>query len=279
VSERDRDNAGPPERIPRADLSPSEQRRMLRAAALRPINVIVVVVGVLAIPLVGWWMAPLTLLTYAALVLLAARDPIFQGRVLPGRESPPLLPRGASSTGASRAVPPERRARWLPRGKTRQKVEAALAVYRKVLAAIEESDDVTRAVLEGTEPRLHAAANRLVDVAQGREKAAEVVGEHREMEEPGAIATSPRQEDLRRLQETIRAADAEISETLDRWLDLRAKVVRVSLESGAPDRAAAFNASLDELNARLEALSETVSPEGGPGDGLSDGDARRSRQR
>jgi hypothetical protein len=270
VSERDRDNAGPPERIPRADLSPSEQRRMLRAAALRPINVIVVVVGVLAIPLVGWWMAPLTLLTYAALVLLAARDPVFQGRVLPGRESPRLLP-----PGASRAVPPERRARWLPRGKTRQKVEAALAVYRKVLAAIEESDDVTRAVLEGTEPRLHAAANRLVDVAQGREKAAEIVGEHREMEEPGAIATNPRQEDLRRLQETIRAADAEISETLDRWLDLRAKVVRVSLESGAPDRAAAFNASLDELNARLEALSETVSPEGGPGDGLSDGDAQR----
>ena len=133
-----------------------------------------------------------------------------------------------------------------------------------MVAAIEESDDVTRAVLEDTVPRLHAAANRLVDVAEGREKAAEVVEEHRGGRRSGS---SPREEDLRRLEERIQAADAEVSETLDQWLDLRAKVVRVSLESGDPDRAAAFNASLDELNARLEALSETVSPKGRLEDG------------
>lgn len=258
MSEGRRD-PGPPERIEHADLSPDEQRQMLRAAALRPINVLVFVVGVLAIPLVGWWMVPLTLLTYAALVLLAARDPVFQSRVLPGRASPRL-----PSAGAARQVPPERRARWLPRGETRRKVEAALVVYRKVIAAIEKSDDVTRAVLEDTVPRLHAAANRLVDVAEGREKAAEVVEEHRGGRRSGS---SPREEDLRRLEERIQAADAEVSETLDQWLDLRAKVVRVSLESGDPDRAAAFNASLDELNARLEALSETVSPKGRLEDG------------
>lgn len=259
MSEGRRD-PGPPERsVENAGLSPDEHRRMLRAAALRPINVLVFAVGLLAIPLVGWWMVPLTVFTYTALVLLAARDPVFQSRVLPGRAPPRLSP--------ARSVPPERRARWLPRGETRRKVEAALVVYRKVVAAIEESDDVTRAVLEDTVPKLHAAANRLVDVAESREKAAEVVEEHRGVggaQTPGP--RSPREEDLRRLQERIQGADTEISETLDRWLDLRAKVVRVSLESGDPDRAAAFNASLDELNARLEALSETVTPKGEPED-------------
>ena len=47
-------------------------------------------------------------------------------------------------------------------------MEAALEVYRKVVAAIEASDDVTRAVLDDAVPRLHAAADRLVDVAEGQ---------------------------------------------------------------------------------------------------------------
>jgi hypothetical protein len=37
-------------------------------------------------------------------------------------------------------------------------------------------------------------------------------------------------------------------------------VVRASIDSGRPDQVTAFNASLDELNARLEALSEVMSP-------------------
>lgn len=238
-----------------APLSAEEGRRMLRAAALRPLNLVVLVVGAFATFVVAWWMAPLTLLTYAALVLLAARDPIFQRRMLQGREAPGVLPGPAGN----RDVSPERRARWLPRGETRQQVEGALIVYRKVVTAIEESDDVTRAVLEDTVPKLHAAADRLVDVAQSREQAAEIVGDHRRAAGKSS-ETSPRTEDIRKLEARIGAADAEISETFERLLDLRARVVRVSLESGDPEKAAAFDASLDELNARLEALSDTVSP-------------------
>ena len=144
---------------------------MLRAAALRPINVTMLVIGAGAFATtLAWWLVPLTILTYASLVFLAARDPIFQRKVLGRGEVPKTSPNAVESTDLS----PERRARWLPRGETRQKVEAALDVYRKVVAAIETSDDVTRAVLDDAVPRLHAAADRLVDVAQGRERAAEV---------------------------------------------------------------------------------------------------------
>lgn len=243
---------GPSEEVERSPLSAEEGRRMLRAAALRPLNLLVLMVGVFATLLIGWWMAPLTLLTYAALVLLAARDPIFQRRILPGRRAPGI-PAG------SQDVSPERRARWLPRGETRQRVESALIVYRKVVAAIEDSDDVTRAVLEDMVPKLHAAANRLVDVAQRREQASEIVEDNRRATGKTAGSGS-RTEDIRSLEARIEAADAEILETLDKLLDLRARVVRISLESGDPKAAAAFDASLDELNARLEALSETASP-------------------
>ena len=133
-------------------------------------------------------MLPLTLATYASLVFLAARDPIFQRKVLGGSEVPATSPTAVQS----RDVSPERRARWLPRGETRQKVEAALEVYRKVVAAIEDSDDVTRAVLDDAVPRLHAAADRLVDVAEGREKAAEVARELGQNTEASAGTTQGR---------------------------------------------------------------------------------------
>jgi hypothetical protein len=240
-----------PER--RSPLSPAEQGRVTRAAALRPLNVIVLFVGagVFATTL-AWWMVPLTLLTYAVLVFLAARDPLFARRVLHGREAarPPELT-------SSRDVSPERRARWLPRGQTREKVEAALVVYRKVLVAIEESDEVTRAVLDDAIPKLHAAANRLVDLADKRERAAEVL---RDLGRHGGEAPSAGEEDARALQERMRAADAEISEVLEKLLALRSRVVRVSIDSGDREGAAALNASLDDLNARLEALSETMTP-------------------
>jgi chromosome segregation ATPase len=230
---------------------------MLRAAALRPINVMMLVIGVVisAISAV-WWLLPVTLATYVALVFLAARDPIFQRKVLAGDKVPTASPNARQS----RDVSPERRARWLPRGETRQKVEAALEVYRKVVAAIEDSDEVTRAVLDDAVPRLHAAADRLVDLAEGREKAAEVV---RDLgRDAGSSATTARQENLRELEERIRVADAEISSTSEELLDLRAKVVRISIDSGNPARANDLNASLDGLNARLEALSEVMAPQG-----------------
>ena len=237
-----------------APLSREERRRVTRAAALRPINVLMLVIGAgIFATTLAWWIPPLTLVTYAALVFFSARDPVFGQRVLGGS--------AARSPGVSdEGVSPERRARWLPRGEIREKVEAALVVYRKVVAAIEESDDVTRAVLDDAVPKLHAAANRLVDVAQGRERAAEVIRESRRHTGPGSGA---RAEDLRGLErgleDSLRAADAEISDTFDKLLTLRARVVRVSIEGEASAQATAFNASLDELNARLEALGDTMS--------------------
>jgi hypothetical protein len=240
-----------------APLSPGERNRMLRAAALRPINVTMLVIGAGAfLTTLSWWLVPLTILTYAALVFLAARDPIFQRKVLGRGEVPKTSPNAVESTDLS----PERRARWLPRGETRQRVEAALDIYRKVVAAIETSDDVTRSVLDDAVPRLHAAADRLVDVAQGRERAAEVARDLGQ-DTASAAPTTARQENLRELESRISAADAEIFDTYQELLDLRAKVVRISIDSGNPARTSDLNASLDGLNARLEALSELMAPQ------------------
>jgi len=233
---------------------------MLRAAALRPINVTMLIIGVgVFATTLAWWLLPLTIATYASLVFLAARDPIFQRKVLGGGESPRTSPNAVESSDVS----PERRARWLPRGETRQKVEAALDVYRKVVAAVETSDDVTRTVLDDVVPRLHAAADRLVDVAQARERAAEVARDL-SRHTNSATPTTARQENLRELENRISAADVEISDTYQELLDLRAKIVRISIDSENPARANDLNASLDGLNARLQALSELMAPQGEP---------------
>ncbi len=239
-----------PERVPDvpsgSPLSPQERGLMVRAAALRPMNVVVLVIGlVFFVATLAWWAPPLTLATYAALVFLGARDPFLQSRVL-GRKEPLIQQE-------PRDLSPERRSRWLPRGETRERVDAALAEYRKIVAAIEASDDVTRAVLEDTVPRLHAAADRLVDVALERESAAKTVRELRARSGP---ETGPRDEDLRQLETRIQEADADISATSSQFLDLRAKVVRISIDTDNAQRVAALNASLDELNARLEALGD-----------------------
>jgi hypothetical protein len=76
----------------------------------------------------------------------------------------------------------------------------------------------------------------------------------------GATAGATRQDNLHHLEEQIRTADAEISGTSEELLDLRAKVVRISIDANNPTRARDLNTSLDGLNARLEALSETMSP-------------------
>ncbi|CAA9506932.1 MAG: hypothetical protein AVDCRST_MAG05-2785 [uncultured Rubrobacteraceae bacterium] len=226
-------------------LSPQERGRMVRAAALRPLNLVVLVIGlVFFVATLAWWVPPLTLATYAALVFLGARDPFLQSRVLGRKEPTVQQPRDLS---------PERRARWLPRGETRERVDAALAEYRKVVAAVEASDDVTRAVLEDTVPRLHAAADRLVDVALERERAAQTV---RELRGKSGSEAGARDENLRRLETRVREADADISATSGQFLDLRARVVRISIDRDNAQRVAALNASLDELNARLEALGD-----------------------
>jgi hypothetical protein len=255
VAEPPNPRPGPLAERESSPLSPEQRNRMLRSAALRPINVMILVIGVVICAITTtWWLLPLTLATYASLIFLAARDPVFKRKVLGGNRSTAIPPVATQS----HEVSPERRARWLPRGETRQKVEAALEVYRKVLAAIEASDDVTRAVLDDAVPRLHAAVDRLVDVAEAREKAAEVARELRQSTEGTAGPT--RQENLRVLEERIRTADEEISGTSEELLDLRAKVVRLSIDANNPARANDLNASLDGLNARLEALGETMSP-------------------
>src|ERR687893_1018496 len=243
-----------------APLSREERRRVTRAAALRPINVLMLVIGAgIFATTLAWWILPLTFVTYVLLVFLSVRDPVFVHRVLHGNEGAAR----ALGTAGGRDVSPERSARWLPRGETREKVEAALVVYRKVVAAVEEADDVTRGVLDDAVPKLHAAANRLVDVAQGRERAAEAIHDLRQ--NTGApTGSNTREENVGALEDRMRAADAEISETFEELLTLRARVVRVSIEGGDSDQAIALRASLEELNARLEALSETMSPPEAP---------------
>ncbi len=247
-------------------LSPEERRwRVARAAFLRPMNLLVVVVGgvFFALTLV-WWAVPLTLVTYAVLVLLAVRDPLLRESVLRGRDRTPGTLSRAPHKG--RDVSPERRARWLPRGETRQKVEAALEVHQRTVFAIEESGDVVRAALDDALPKLYHATERLVDVAEKRERAAEAI---RDLEKTrtGAEHREYRGAELAELENVLRAADAEISDTFEKLSTLRAQVVRISVESGgaAQDAAAKLNADLDEMNLRLDALRSTRSPPEPPG--------------
>ena len=229
--------------------SPEENRRVTRAAALRPLNLITLAVGAGFFAITQlWWVIPLTLIVYAAVVFLNARDPVFRSRTLTGRTPPPPLP---DST-----VSPERRARWLARGETRETVERALDVGRKAIAAIEDADEVTRAVLDDAVPRVEAASERLVTVAENREKALAAISDLR--------ATGRHGDQVQELESEVAASEAEISNTLELLLTLRARVVRVSMDSGPEARAAAqeINSSLDGLNLRLEALGETMrSPE------------------
>lgn len=256
MSERRDPATGPPASQGAVSLSPEEWGRMTRAAALRPLNLVVLLIGaVVFVATLNWWLILLTLVTYAVLVFLTARDPLFQRRILQKSEIPlwpPASPKNAD-------ISPERRARWLPRGETRQMVEAALVAYRKVVAAIELSDDTTQAVLKDSIPRLHATADRLVDVARSREKTAEAA---RDLRRAPCASADARRENLRELEDRIGAADAEISDTFEQFLSLRAKVVRVSIDSANLTRTNDLNVSLDELNTRLEALSEIMSPQG-----------------
>ncbi len=204
--------------------------------------------------LFSWWFLPLTVVTYTLLVFLASRDPFFQQQALEDR-----------TTGENRPTPipqpvkdisPERQARWLPKGETRNTVDSALEVYRKVVASIEESDDVAGRVLEDAVPKLHTAADRLVETATGREKAATVVAELKALPDTRKDQAAS----IKKLENQIRRADAEISGTYDQLLALRAYVAQVSASDTLETRATAFEvkASLDELNFRLEALGETL---------------------
>jgi hypothetical protein len=244
--------------LPARRLSPEVRQQVRRAMFLRPTNLLVVAIGGIFFALTfTWWSVPLTLVIYAVLVFLAARNPVFVNSVLErgenGRKTRP-------EASTSRDVSPERRARWLPRGETRQKVEAALQVYRRIQLAIQESGDAVQAILDDAGPKLDGAAERLVDVAQTREKLAGAIQDLKAR--PDAPLLEGPDTDLMELENELHTADAEISSSFEKLLTLRARVVRISVESGGAvqDAAAKLNADLDEMNLRLDALRSTMSP-------------------
>ncbi len=249
----------------REQLSPRARRRVMRAAFLRPMSLLMVVIGTVSFAFTQtWWFIPLTLATYASLVFLAVRDPSFRARVLEGREGRS----GAWPRSPGRQdVSPEQRVRRLPRSETRQKMEEALEIHRRTVFVIEESDDVTRAVLNDLAPKLRRVIEYLVDIAEKREKAARSTRDLK----PHASSTSTEHREGRgagpeELEKELYTADVEISDTLEKLSALRARVVRVSAESGgaAQEAAARLNADLDELNLHLDALRSRMSPPGPP---------------
>lgn len=249
-----------PERPSREQLSTEERRRVVRAAFLRRISLFVVTIGGISFALtLSWWVVAVTLATYAALVFLAARDPLFWTHVLEGREY--RLETRPAPSDDGKSIPPERRVLRLPSGETRQKVEEALEFHRRTMIAIEESDDITKRVLDDAVPKLHGIAERLVVVAERRAELAEA------KRGPDNRARAPHCENRNlepaRLKDELRAADAGIAQTVEKLSTLRARVVRISVESGgtAQDAAAKLNADLDDMNLWLDALHSTISPE------------------
>lgn len=187
-----------------------------------------------------WWVLPLTLVTYAALVFLATR-------------APAGLPPG-SPTRSSRQSPDER-VRRLPRGETRQRVIAALEAHGRVMLAIEASDGATRAALTDAVPKLRRVIDLLLDVAEAKERTAHTPrlrGGRRGGDERAARTPEPG--------EGSSLADAELSEAAGRLLALRSEVVRLSIEDGeeATARASEITRSLDAWNRRLDALYTTL---------------------
>ena len=117
-----------------------------------------------------------------------------------------------------------------------------------------------QAILDDAGPKLDGAAERLVDVAQTREKVAGTIQDLKA--HPGAPLREGPDTDLAELENELRAADAEITSAFEKLLTLRAQVVRISVESGGAirDTAAKLNTDLDEMNLRLDALRSTMSP-------------------
>ena len=217
---------GPARRLP-----PEARRRVLRAALLRPWALLVLVIGLFFFAVtLRWWAAPLTIATYAALVALAFRDPIFRTLVLEGRDKA----RAAAQSRAQRVagLSPEERARRLQRGETRSRVETALETYRGILLAIEESGEPAGNFLADAVPELQRTAGLLVDLAEARERAGH---------------GSPK---------TLAAIDTTLSDAPEKLGAFRAEVVRASIEDaeGASDRAGKLKGEIAETNRRLQEL-------------------------
>src|SRR5919202_3901079 len=208
------ESPSPEERRP----SPAERRRVKRAAFLRPMSLLVFAIGIVFFALtLTWWVIPLTLGTYAALVFLAVRDPLFWDQVLLGRRAQPR--RSQPRASAERGVSPERRARRLRHGETRRKVEEALELHRRAMVAIEESGEVAQAALGDAALKLHGVAERLVDLAERREKAAEAM----QLPEDQSNGTHHKIRNAGR-EDALRATDARISRTIEELSAVRSRV-------------------------------------------------------
>lgn len=226
---------------------------MTRAALLRPMHLLVAAIGITFFALsLAWWVLPLTLVTYLALVYLAASSPLFKRRVLRGRESRSgAVPAPSGGEKAS----PEQHARKLPDGEIRSRIEAALAARDRALVAIENSDEATRGLLlQEVPPRLDLLLERLVDASERREQVAATVrlpetaaGERRH-----ATRDVPSEQKEREL----RALDAQLSDAFEKVSALQPRVVRISTESddGAREAAGRLVADLDETLRHLDTL-------------------------
>lgn len=240
---------------PGPELTPESRRKVRRAALRRPMALLMVAIGAFYFAAtLEWWVPLLTLATYAALVLLAVRDPIFQNRVLGDTGQEQRAPRSPRRQNSS----PEQRARRLG-VETRLMVERALEARASVLVAVEESDEATQAALEEALPKLLQLPERLLDVAETREMAAAEAQTQRSRTARSGDEENSRT--LASLEENMRAADARLSSLPDDLLALRAKVVRASIEGGEATarRATEFDEALDALNRRLDALYSTLS--------------------
>ena len=223
-------------RGPITQLPPEARRRVLRRALLRPWALLVLAIGLFFFATtLKWWALPLTLATYASLVALAVRDPIFQTLVLDGREKARTVARNRARQAVG--LTPETRARRLGQGETRERVEAALEARRRVLAAIEGSDEGTRSLFARAVPELDRAAELLVDLAEARQR-------------PSRTEST----------EMSAAIDAELSLAPERFHALRSEVVRASIEGeeNARTRVTVVEESLNETNRRLQNLWDRV---------------------
>ncbi len=221
-------------------------------------NLLIVVIGVIFFAItLEWWILPLTLATYAALIFVAPHDQVVRNKVLERRER-----RLETQTVSPQYqdIPPERRVRRLPQGEVRQNMEAALEARRRTVISLEESGDIARAVLGDVIPKLDATVEHLAAIAEKREKASRMKRDSK------TSTDDSRHEDrstkLEELEKELRAVDAEISRTLDQLSALRVRVVRISTESedAAQEAAVKLNADLDALNLRLDALRSTAFP-------------------
>ncbi len=243
--------------IPR-QLSPEEQRRVTRAALLRPMHLLVAAIGIAFFAMtLAWWVLPLTLVTYLALVYLAASAPLFKRRILEGRES---LTGAAPVLSGGEKASPEQRLRRLPNGETRTRVEAALAARDRALVAIENSGEAVRGLLQDAPPKLNLLLERLIDVAEKREQVA-ATAPHPDTA-PDGLRRTARNAASEQKERELRTMDAQLSDAFEKISTLRPRVVRISTEVGNDAREAAGRliADLDETLRHLDALLSGTSP-------------------